>query len=106
MLPLLPAVHSNFIFLKADFPNLYSLGAEAELLVHTDPAAALMKLRLFGEKLVDQLFAEHQLPALTENTQHRRLEELRRARLQSGAAAPVKGKRGRKAKAEPTPLFE
>ncbi|WP_139921413.1 type I restriction-modification system endonuclease [Hymenobacter sp. DG01] len=68
---------SNFTFLRAEFPALYTLGKEAEFQLDHDPAAALFKLRLFGEKLVDRLFAEHQLPSLAENTQHRRLEELK-----------------------------
>ncbi|WP_162549837.1 type I restriction-modification system endonuclease [Hymenobacter nivis] len=72
---------SNFDFLRDDFPTLYSLGTEAEFQLHHDAVAALFKLRLFGEKLVDRLFAEHQLPPLVENTQHRRLEELKRQGL-------------------------
>ena len=72
---------SNFEFLRDEFPALYALGKEAEFQLHQDPAAALFKLRLFGEKMVDRLFAEHQLLPLAENTQHRRLEELQRQRL-------------------------
>ncbi|AIZ63740.1 hypothetical protein PK28_08610 [Hymenobacter sp. DG25B] len=69
---------SNFYFLREDFPALYTLGKEAEFLLYQDPVAALFKLRLYGEKLVDRLFSEHQLAPLVENTQHRRLEELKR----------------------------
>lgn len=69
---------NNFDFLRDEFPALYTLGKEAEFQLHLDSAAALFKLRLFGEKLVDRLFTEHQLPVLADNTQHRRLGELKR----------------------------
>lgn len=71
----------NFDFLENEFPALYTLGKEAEYQLYQDPAAALIKLRLFGEKLVDRLFGEHQLVPLEENTQHRRLAELKRQGL-------------------------
>lgn len=72
---------SNFEFLRDEFPSLYSLGKEAEFQLYQDQAVALIKLRLFGEKLVDYLFAEHQLSPPSENTQHRRLGELNRQGL-------------------------
>ena len=77
----MPDSTSNFDFLRDEFPALYTLGKEAEFQLHLDSAAALFKLRLFGEKLVDRLFTEHQLPALADNTQHRRLGELKRQGL-------------------------
>ena len=72
---------SNFTFLRSEFPTLYTLSTKAEFQLHHDPVAALFKLWVFGEKLVERLFAEHQLPPLVENTQHRRLEELKRQGL-------------------------
>ena len=72
---------SNFEFLRSEFPALYPLAKEAEFQLYQDSAVALIKLRLFGEKLVDRLFAEHQLVSPTENTQHRRLGELNRQGL-------------------------
>ena len=53
---------SNFGFLRKEFPLLYSLGTEAEFQLHYDAVSALFKLRLFGGKLVDHLFAEHHCP--------------------------------------------
>jgi type I restriction enzyme R subunit len=76
-----PAAASNFEFLRDEFPVLYTLGKEAEFQLYPDPAAALFKLRLYGEKLVDQLFAEHQLVPPVDNTQHHRLGELKRQGL-------------------------
>ena len=61
---------SNFEFLRDEFPGLYALGKEAEFHLYHDAAAALFKLRLLGEMVVDQIFEEHQLPPLVENTQH------------------------------------
>lgn len=72
---------SNFVFLRDEFPSLYTLGKEAEFQLYLDAVAALLKLRLFGEKLVERIFEEHQLPPLVENTQHRRLEEIKRQGL-------------------------
>lgn len=57
--------------------------------MHQDSAVYLVKLRLFGEKLWERLFLEHQFPPLVENTQHRWLEELKRKALPGGnLAAP------------------
>lgn len=81
MTSLPPAAASNFEFLRDEFPVLYTLGKEAEFQLYPDPAAALFKLRLYGEKLVDQLFAEHQLVSPVGNTQHHRLGELKRQGL-------------------------
>ena len=81
MTSLPPAAASNFEFLRDEFPTLYTLGKEAEFQLYPDPAAALFKLRLYGEKLVDQLFAEHQLAPPVDNTQHHRLGELKRQGL-------------------------
>lgn len=81
MTPFPPAAASNFEFLRHEFPVLYTLGKEAEFQLYPDPAAALFKLRLYGEKLVDQLFAEYQLVSPVDNTQHHRLGELKRRGL-------------------------
>ena len=57
--PVVPASTSNFDFLHDEFPVLYTIGKEAEFQVHHDPAAALFKLSVFGEKLVNRLFSKH-----------------------------------------------
>ena len=41
----------NFEILRSTQPELVDLGGFAEAYVHTDPAGALVKLRLFGENL-------------------------------------------------------
>ncbi|MCP5461896.1 MAG: hypothetical protein H7A34_01790 [bacterium] len=53
----------NFEYLKQKNEELAVLGAFAEQYVHSDPASALVKLRLFGEILTtDFLFHNEILP--------------------------------------------
>lgn len=42
-----------FSFLQPEFPLLFNLGQLADQYVHADPSVALMKMRLFGEKVVE-----------------------------------------------------
>jgi hypothetical protein len=48
---------SNFIFLSKKWRELFEVVRQAEKAVQTDPNAALIKLRLFGELIVKQIFA-------------------------------------------------
>ena len=52
----------NFEFLREDWPELASLGGFAEAYAHTDPASALVKLRLFGENVTKGIYHELRLP--------------------------------------------
>lgn len=54
-LRLLAERSANFGFLLAHEPLLVSYGATAESCVYTDPNAALVKARQFGESLADAL---------------------------------------------------
>lgn len=67
---------SNFTFLKSEFPILYNVGISAEYYLHQDPAAALWKIRGFGEKISEILFKEHALQFPTENNFANRLRLL------------------------------
>ena len=51
----------NFGFLMARDSQLARLGALAESYFRSDPPAALLKLRLFGEALAKQVVARHGL---------------------------------------------
>jgi type I restriction enzyme R subunit len=51
----------NFELLRKDRPVLASLGGCAEHYVHTDPASALIKLRIFGEQLAKSVYWELRL---------------------------------------------
>jgi type I restriction enzyme R subunit len=44
---------SNFKFLAKEFKLLFNLALSAEKYIHEDPNAALYKIRLMGEKMVD-----------------------------------------------------
>ena len=48
----------NFEFLRSHDGELADLGGFAERYAHSDPASALVKLRLFGENLVAD-FLQH-----------------------------------------------
>ena len=52
----------NFEFLRETNRELADLGGFAEQYVYTDPASALLKLRLFGENLVADFFDHYQIP--------------------------------------------
>jgi len=52
----------NFEFLRDHNPELADLGAFAENYAHSDPASALIKLRLFGEQLTSAFHTHYSLP--------------------------------------------
>lgn len=45
----MPIINSNFEFLKADFPDLYRIGASAETLYSIDIESCIAKIRVFAE---------------------------------------------------------
>lgn len=47
---------SNFEFFKNQYPELQSLAAYAETYAYSDPASAVVKLRIFSEKLVNLIY--------------------------------------------------
>src|SRR5437763_2310118 len=62
-------MHSrNFEFLRSYNRALADLGGFAEHYTHSDPASALVKLRLFGENLVADFLQHHQVPRLPQAT--------------------------------------
>jgi len=67
---------SNFSFLSKEFSLLANLGTQAERYIHDDPNAAIYKMRLLGEKMVEIIFEIHQLDFPFENTAFRRLQLL------------------------------
>jgi type I restriction enzyme R subunit len=48
----------NFVFLKNNWPDLSSLASFAEMYAYSDPPSALVKLRIFAEKMADILYYE------------------------------------------------
>lgn len=53
---------TNFEFLRPTFPELADLGGFAERYASSDPASALVKLRLFAETMVSAIYNHHKLP--------------------------------------------
>jgi len=58
----------NFESLRPDRPALAELGGFAEHYLHTDPASALTKLRIFAEQLTKAIYWELRLPQPEERT--------------------------------------
>ena len=54
----------NFDFLSTHNRELAELGGFAERYAHSDPASALVKLRMFGENLVADFFQHYKIPRL------------------------------------------
>jgi type I restriction enzyme, R subunit len=54
----------NFEFLRSHSSELADLGGLAERYVHSDPASALVKLRLLGELIASEFFHHYQIPRL------------------------------------------
>src|SRR5579862_613006 len=52
----------NFEILRTHYPQLADLGGFAEQYVHSDPEAAVAKLRKFGEALTQAICAHYRLP--------------------------------------------
>ncbi|MBU5591302.1 DEAD/DEAH box helicase family protein [Clostridium sp. MSJ-4] len=48
---------SNFSFLNKKWPILAKLGTQAESYLHTDNNASMLKMRMFGEKIIDHMLA-------------------------------------------------
>lgn len=57
----------NFEVLRPKYPELADLGAFAEQYVHSDPASAGVKLRVFGEILTGAIYAYLKLPRPAED---------------------------------------
>ena len=72
---------SNFEFLREQWPILADLGELAEQNLYTDPNTTLIKLRIFGEKIVDYMFAYDDLDAPEDSTQYNKLKILKREGL-------------------------
>lgn len=51
----------NFEFLHKDDPALATLGGFAEAYAHSDPSSALVKMRMFGEQVVELIYHKYGL---------------------------------------------
>ncbi|SJZ78159.1 DUF4145 domain-containing protein [Selenihalanaerobacter shriftii] len=75
---------SNFSFLRDEWPTLSDLGELAEQNLYRDPNTTLVKLRMFGEQIVDYIFAYDNLEEPVEDSQFNRLKILEREELITG----------------------
>lgn len=57
---------SNFIFLQASYPDLFTLGKLVERLISIDPNSSLTKSRLFSEKLTTLIWSFEELEVTSE----------------------------------------
>ena len=64
---------ANFEIIRFKWEALASLGGFAETYVHSDPSSSLVKLRAFGEKLVDYLYDHYGLTCPIQATQLEKL---------------------------------
>lgn len=52
----------NFEFLRESWPDLAALGGFGESYAHNDPQSAMVKLRMFVERMVSGIYQKHGLP--------------------------------------------
>lgn len=64
MMTIWPTQSINFEFLRPRWGDLAVIGGFAEQYVHPDPQSALIKLRLFAERMVDGIYQHLNLPRL------------------------------------------
>lgn len=68
---------SNFSFLNRKWPVLAKLGIQAENYLHTDNNATMLKMRMFGEKIIDYILAMYKVEAGRFATQDDKIKLLR-----------------------------
>jgi type I restriction enzyme R subunit len=64
----------NFEFLRKDWPELADFGGYAEEYAYTDPQSALIKLRSYGEFMVNFIYQKLTLPCLPKASFHDKLK--------------------------------
>jgi len=64
----------NFEFLRKNWPELADFGGYAEEYAYTDPQSALIKLRSYGEFMINFIYQELKLPCLPKASFHDKLK--------------------------------
>ncbi len=72
---------SNFDFLNIKWPTLAKLGKQAETYYHTDSNASMLKMRMFGEQIIDLLLAKLKIQMNSYASQDDKIKELRKAKI-------------------------
>lgn len=70
---------SNFTFLNKKWTTLAKLGTQAESYYHTDNNASMLKMRMFGEQIIDHILADLSIEASQFATQDDKIKLLRSA---------------------------
>lgn len=68
---------SNFTFLNNKWPILAKLGMQAENYLHTDNNASMLKMRIFGEQIIDHILAALKVEVPRFSTQDDKIKLLR-----------------------------
>jgi type I restriction enzyme R subunit len=66
---------SKFLFLKSNYPELFTISELSEQLIHIDPSSSLAKSRLFSEKLTFLIWQFEEL-GFFEGNQVERINQL------------------------------
>lgn len=74
---------SNFTFLNKKWPVLADSARLAEQYIITDPNAALFKIRIFSEKLMDLILVALNIQTEYNLSQHEKIQVLRKAKINS-----------------------
>jgi type I restriction enzyme R subunit len=67
---------SNFSFLRSEFPALFNYASQAESYAHPDPETSGNKLRIFLEKLIEQMFDDSSLSLPGHDSLYNRIDLL------------------------------
>lgn len=70
---------SNFTFLNKKWPILAKLGTQAERYLHTDNNASMLKMRMFGEQIIDYILAALKIEAPQFANQDDKIKLLRKS---------------------------
>lgn len=68
---------SNFTFLNKKWPILAKLGTQAEGYIHTDNNASMLKMRMFGEQIIDHMLVAFKIEVPQFATQDDKIKLLR-----------------------------
>lgn len=74
---------SNFKFLNKKWPSLAKLGEQAENYIHTDNNASMLKMRMFGEQIIDCVLAALRIEVDRFATQDDKIKLLRDTEINS-----------------------
>lgn len=72
---------SNFTFLKKKWTTLEKLGTQAESYLYTDDNATMLKMRMFGEHIIDNLLAALKIEVDKYATQDDKIRLLRTTKI-------------------------